>query len=253
MSTTSTRENGHANQVANFSLAIEKLEALDPAYDPYPPELQIAALRDTLLLAEESLDTVSSDESFITDKVNEAQEVYKALPLLATTVIDGLIGCKAPKALIKDARAISAKLRSPKPMKDTAVSGDILTDPTSDTGETVDVKSISRSQLGRDQKARHFTKLVALAATQPGYLPKEDWLRIDSLKAHRDYLVRINKDLDALATNVSKSRLIRNQILYGPDFGIYDLSVAFKHYVRSLVGGKDPRFTQISKIRFKKR
>ena len=77
-------------------------------------------------------------------------------------------------------------------------------------------------------------------------------MTIATLIALQTDLTAKNNGVATAYTNISNSRIARNNTLYGTDTGLVEVATEVKKYIKSLFGASSPEFAQVKGIEFKK-
>ena len=112
--------------------------------------------------------------------------------------------------------------------------------------------TISTSQQSYDQLIQHLAGLTSVLQSEPSYAPNENDLKIVTLTAKQADLTAKNNAVATAYTNISNSRIARNNTLYGVDTGLVEIATEVKKYIKSLFGASSPEFAQVKGIEFKK-
>lgn len=111
-------------------------------------------------------------------------------------------------------------------------------------------KIISASQQSYDQLIQHFDGLISVLASEPSYSPNETALQIITLQTKSQALKDANQVVSTAHTNVSNTRIERNQILYQEETGLVPIAADVKKYTKSVYGATSPEYGQIKGIKF---
>ena len=101
------------------------------------------------------------------------------------------------------------------------------------------------------QLIQHLTGLKSILESDSSYSPNEDDLQVNSLDSLISDLSKKNTEVAKAYTNVSNSRITRNQTLYTKDDSLVETANEVKKYVKSVFGAKSPQYNQIKGIEFK--
>ena len=105
--------------------------------------------------------------------------------------------------------------------------------------------------MSYDSRIENLDKLVKLLAGQPEYTPNESELAVPALETLQSNLKDLNTTAVTTYTDVSNSRIARNNILYSPVTGLVEIAGSVKKYVKSVFGATSPEYKQVSAIQFK--
>ena len=245
----STSETGHARNVANFEKMISICTGYGPKFNPSNPHLQIAALKDVLTHCRACLGEVNTQSAAYKKAVGARQSCYNTLKPLSTRLVNALAATDAPAKLKNDCKSIHRRIqgtragggKSPKSSGDTAAQAE----PTE--------KSISTSRQSFDLLAEHFSGLIALLESEPGFQPNETALQLPSLKTCHSDILKANAAAADSGVGLGNARMARNKALYADKTSLCERAAGVKAYVRSLFGVSSAEYRQISGLQFVKR
>lgn len=238
----STSEVGHAKNVANFQDLIEFVIGYGTTYNPSKNSLklpQLIALKDN---AQSKLNDVIAKNAIYNNKVNERMVAFGNLKSLSTRLVNALQTTDATNETINNAKTFNRKMQGKK-----ASTTQTPTDPNAPAPST-----ISTSQQSYDQLIQHFTGLKSVLETEPSYTPNEIELQIATIDSKIADLLAKNTAVATAYTNISNSRISRNETLYTSENGIYETASEVKKYIKSVFGASSPQYNQVSGIKFSK-
>lgn len=238
----STSETGHAKNIANFQTLISFVTSYGSAYNPSKESLKLSTLASLKLSAEDALADVLTKNTTYNSKVNERVNAFSSLKTLSTRLFNALQATDATVETINDAKIYNRKIQGKK--------ASTAKTPTDSTAEAP--KTISTSQLSYDQQIQHLSGLKTVLASEPSYSPNETELKISTLNTLIADLYEKNAAVSNAYTAVSNSRIVRNQILYTNEDGIFETANDIKKYIKSVFGADSPQFAQIKGLEFKK-
>lgn len=238
----STRETGHAINVANFQELIAFVTGLGATYNPSKPSLKLAQLNTLAANANTNLTNVITLNVAYNNKVNERVIAFRALKPLATRLINALDTTDATTEKVKDAKAFNKKIQGPTARTRRRSSQENETETT----------AISTSQQSYDQQIQHFAGLIATLQSEPSYAPNETDLKITTLIAKHTDLIAKDNAVATANTQISMARIARDTVLYAPDTGLVETAAEVKKYIKSIYGGTSPYFIQVKGIPFAK-
>lgn len=241
----STSEKGHKKNIAHFSQLIQFCISYGATYNPSKNSLKVPQLQTQLTSIETNFDAVNTTKIAFDNAENNRMDAFKDLKKLGTRLIGALDVTDASKQLVKDAKTVNAKLQGGKLTK--ADAGKVAT--ASEGGTTS--KTISNSQQSYDNLIDHFSKIIAILATEPTYLPNETELQLTTLNTQLTNLKNLNTAVANAYTTVSNARIARNQSMYNPTVGMCQVAKEVKAYVKSVFGATSPQFKQVNKLEFK--
>ena len=238
----STSEVGHAKNVANFQDLIEFVIGYGETYNPSKNSLklpQLIALRET---AQTKLNDVIAKNTIYNNKVNERMVAFGNLKSFSTRLVNALQTTDATNETINNAKTFNRKMQGKK-----ASTTQAPTDPNAPAPAT-----ISTSQQSYDQLIQHLTGLKSVLETEPSYTPNEIELQIATIDSKIADLSVKNTAVATAYTNISNSRISRNETLYTSDNGIFETASEVKKYIKSVFGASSPQYNQVSGIKFSK-
>ena len=238
----STSEVGHAKNVANFQDLIEFVTGYGATYNPSKSSLKLAQLVALKATAEAKLTDVISKNTNYNNKVNERMVAFSNLKSLSTRLVNALQTTDATTQTINDAKTFNRKMQGKK-----ASASQTPTDPNAPAPAT-----ISTSQQSYDQLIQHLTGLKSVLEEEPSYTPNETELQVATIDAKIADLTAKNTAVSTAYTNISNSRISRNETLYTSDNGIFETASEVKKYIKSVFGASSPQYNQVSGIKFSK-
>jgi hypothetical protein len=239
---TSTSEVGHAKNVANFQDLIEFVTGYGSAYNPSKSSLKLTELIALKETAETKLADVITKNTNYNNKVNERMIAFSNVKALSTRLINALQTTEATIETVNDAKTFNRKMQGKK------VSA---TQAPTDTNAPAP-STISTSQQSYDQLIQHLAGLKSVLESEPSYTPNETDLQIDTINAKITELTEKNTAVAAAYTNVSNSRISRNETLYTNQNSIFETASEVKKYIKSVFGASSPQYAQVSGIKFNK-
>ena len=238
----STSETGHAKNVANFQDLIEFVTGYGATYNPSKNSLKLPQLVALKATAETKLTDVISKNTAYNNKVNERMVAFSNLKSLSTRLVNALQTTDATTQTINDAKTFNRKMQGKK-----ASASQTPTDPNAPAPAT-----ISTSQQSYDQLIQHLTGLKSILEEEPSYTPNETDLQVATIDAKIADLTAKNTAVSTAYTNISNSRISRNETLYTSDNGIFETASEVKKYIKSVFGASSPQYNQVSGIKFSK-
>ncbi|NCP52560.1 MAG: hypothetical protein GW839_13540 [Flavobacteriales bacterium] len=238
----STSETGHAVNVANFQNLIEFVTGYGPTYNPSKNSLKLPQLIALKATADASLADLLTKSTAYNNKVNERSNAFSGLKTVSTRLVNALKTTDATPETIENAKSYNRKIQGKK-----ASSAPKEIDPNAAVPNT-----ISTSQQSYDQLIQHFAGLIAVLAAEPSYTPNETELQVATLQATLTDLTAKNTAVSTAYTNISNSRIARNESLYNATDGLVKISLDVKNYVKSVFGASSPQFAQVKGIPFTK-
>ena len=238
----STSEVGHAKNVANFQDLIEFVTGYGATYNPSKNSLKLPQLVALKATAETKLTDVISKNTAYNNKVNERMVAFSNLKSLSTRLVNALQTTDATTQTINDAKTFNRKMQGKK-----ASASQTPTDPNAPAPKT-----ISTSQQSYDQLIQHLAGLKSVLEEESSYTPNETDLQVATIDAKIADLTAKNTAVSTAYTNISNSRISRNETLYTSDNGIFETASEVKKYIKSVFGASSPQYNQVSGIKFSK-
>lgn len=243
----STSETGHGKNVSNFETLIAFCKGYGADYNPSEISLTLPELQKKITACQASLKAVNTLLIPYTKAVNERDLVYKPIKSLTTRLINAFAACKASPNTLNNAKTYAAKIKGTRiNTKQTT-----LKDPQNSNPETKNV-SISVSQLSFDSQIKNFELLIETLKAEPKYKPNETELQVATLEALLANLRLKNSAVINATEPLSTARITRNNDLYNETTGLVTIAQEVKSYVKSVYGATQPRYKQISGIKFTK-
>jgi hypothetical protein len=215
----SSSETGHAVNISNFKLLIDRGTGLNASYNPSNPALTIVNMTAQWTTTKTAQNDLTTALANIKQPINAREALFQPLTKLVTRIIGSLNSTTASKNVKKDVKGIADTLRGFRPKKPKITEGV--------TG-TATEQSISNSQQGYVQKADHFKQLIELLKTIPEYAPNETELQTVTLDGLYDDLDGANNNIGTILTTAINARITRDNNLYAPGTGIIDVAAACK-------------------------
>ena len=238
----STSEVGHAKNVANFQDLIEFVTGYGATYNPSKNSLKLPQLVALKATAETKLTDVISKNTAYNNKVNERMVAFSNLKSLSTRLVNALQTTDATTQTINDAKTFNRKMQGKK-----ASASQTPTDPNAPAPKT-----ISTSQQSYDQLIQHLAGLKSVLEEESSYTPNETDLQVATIDAKIADLTAKNTAVSTAYTNISNSRISRNETLYTSDNSIFETASEVKKYIKSASGASSPQYNQVSGIKFSK-
>jgi hypothetical protein len=238
----STSETGHAKNVANLQDLISFVIGYGATYNPTKNTLKLPQLNTLATTSQTNLADVVTKDTAYNNKVNERVAAFSTLKPLSTRLVNALEITDASTEKVKDVKGLNRKMQG---KKASATNSPI--DPSTPAPIT-----ISTSQQSYDQQIQHLAGLISVLQSEPSYAPNETDLKIVTLTAKQADLTAKNNAVATAYTNISNSRIARNNALYSTNTGLVDIATEVKKYVKSIYGATSPQFAQVKGIEFKK-
>jgi hypothetical protein len=244
----STTETGHAKNVANFEDLISFCTKYGTQYNPSKTSIKLPALNTLYTSAKNSLTAINTALPPHTNAVNAREIVFKPLSKLITRVVNAVAASNVSKQVLADVKTIARKIQGKRASDKLPT---IVDDP--NTPEDESQKSISASQMSFDSRIENMEKLIQLLASQTGYTPNENDLKVATLTTLLADMRTKNTAAVNTFTPLSNARIVRNTTLYATGTGLVDIAGEVKMYVKSVFDGTSPQYKQVSGLKFTKR
>ena len=239
-----TKETGHAKNVANYEKFIDACKSFGESYNPSRADLQVDGMNAQLTSAQTAMDELKQAERTYGRTTNDRELLFGLLTTFATRIIGALESCGANALTIEDARAINNKLNgkraTPLPKVDPKETAEGENEP----------RTRSTSQRSFDNQVDHFKKLITAVSAEPKYKPNEVELKVPSLYATLSDLQVKNKLAAQAEQALSNARTKRDRLLYAPGTGICDIVNAVKAYAVSAYRPTSKEYKNLTKFRF---
>jgi len=239
-------ESGHAINVVNFENLISCVDGYGTIYNPSNEAIKAPNLRVTLANAKSAINDVNTAQAAYSSAIDAREVAFTSLSKLTTRILSALKATNTTQQVDETVKSLVRKVHGERATpKLTEEEKKTLTE----NGK--EVKEISSSQMGYDNRLENFNKILITLTSIPEYNPNEEDLKITSLKAHYNKLYTQNQAVINTATALSNARIARNRILYIEDSGILNSAASVKQYIKSLYGATSSQFKQVSKIAFR--
>ncbi len=227
----SKSEVGHVRNVTNFNLLIAAAESYNHGYNPPKIALQLPQLYTIAIIAQDKLASVTIQNTAYTNTVNARKEAFKGLQELFSKILKELETVSTNPKILAAAREYHKKIHG--------------------ISTANEVQNTRKIKLSYDQAVYLFTGLIALAESEPKYLPEETALKVENLQEMLHWLTQQNK-AKTLAFNAMKNiRIERDLVLYHPETGLLAIAEAVKKHIESVYGIQSTQYKKVHKLRFK--
>lgn len=236
----SVSETGHAVNLENFKLIIDRVTGFGADYDPQTDKIKIAEMTTQWTGANTLHQAYIVSIEATRLPVNQREELYKTMVKLVKKSFDLYKSTNASKLTVKDAKGWADKITGNKVKIKKLKDG------------TPDPKSISNSQLSFTQRADHFKHLIELYKSDTHYNTTDTELSTAGLLSLLNEINTANTGISDLITISNLKRIARDESLYMEETGIIDVSLACKSYVRSLYGARSAQAKTVTGIYLKR-
>ena len=235
----STSETGHAVNLNNFNIIINRCTGYSTRYNPTNNLLKTPALQTIYTTGTTALQNIALLKPAWQNAINLRQQIFFDMEKLATRVINAYDATEAvTDAQVKDAKTIIRKIRGERKSKK-------ILNPGPD-----DPVQISVSQQSYANQIMHFAELIGLLAAEPTYNPNETELQTANLGIFITDLNSANQKVISTQQPYLDALSQRNTILYTPKTGLVDLALEVKRYVKSVQTITPAEYKQISVLKF---
>ena len=256
-------EVGHAKNVAHLHTLIATCIEYGSKYNPVKADIKIAALQLLYDLSLAQLESVSEAKAIYQNTANIRRDAFAPIKVLSTKIMAALTASDVSEKTIVDARAINRKIQGARLSKKLSenqkpsaaneavnAANNAANKTDAKIADKTDEKSISTSQQSYDQIVEHFRALINLLELQTNYMPNETALQLSTLKALLETLLTANQNVINANISLSNARANRNNVIYAPSIGLFDITKNVKAYVKSIFGTNSPEYKQLSKLHF---
>ena len=237
----SASETGHAVNIANFKVLIERCKELGSGYCPPNLLLSVGEMTSKLNNAEVLHRDYIAAVARTKIPINEREVMFAALERLVVRVCNLYLCTEASEASKRDAKAYMIR-----------ITGRYVRVPRLTDGVTPAPNYKSNSQKSFVQRTSNFEMLVNLCKVEELYTPNEPGLQVASLEDWVDKLKAATKKVDAAVAEAMIRRVARDHALYDAGVGVIDLASACKMYVKGVFGGLSPEAMSVVSIKFRR-
>lgn len=234
----STSETGHAVNISNFKLLIDKCDGFGTAYDPSNTDLTIVNMTVVWTTGNTAHVTLTTAIQNSKNPINAREILFEPGDKLVTRTLNYFESTKASKQIKKDAKGLADRYRG------FGVKVAKLADGNPDPAD------VSKSHLGFVQKGDTFRQLVDLYKSEPLYAPNEAALKTGALSPFADAMKNVNDKIGTILAPVENARIARDKSLYAAGTGMVDVAAACKDYVQGLFGATSAEAKLVRKIKF---
>lgn len=237
-------QTGHAMNVDNFEKLVAYVKGYGTEYNPAKKTLQPASLDAVLSNANSAVNAVFAAIPAWKNAINDREAAFENLPKLATRIINAVEASDVSKNFADDVRALVRKIQGKRAVaKLPATDAEIAAAPT---------KNISAAQTGFESRITEFQQIVDLLASQSGYAPNENDLKVATLTADLQKMQSTNTNAINALVPLSNQRIARDTTLYLEPNNLVDTASDVKKYIKSVFGADSPQYKQVQGLSFKK-
>jgi hypothetical protein len=248
----SNAENGHDNNIANFEDLISFCSSYGGTYNPGANSLQIPSMSNLLSNAGQTSTQTKSMENALRLAQEQRTLVFKQLNDITSRCITTLKSFGASAQTLKAAIALNNKMHG-RDGKTTKADAGKQSEPSADksSADKNDVtKKRSTSRTGFDSRVEHAQRFLELLSSTQQYTPNEAELSAQGYATLIANMKAANSNVINANTNLSNTRIARNEILYKPETGLYFIAKGVQNYVKALFGAKSAQYKQVSGLKF---
>jgi len=241
----STSETGHAVNISNFKLLIDKCTAFGAPYNPSNPDLIIASMTTLWTTADGAHQTLTAAIQLAKNPINARQILFEPADKLVTRTLNYFESTKASDQIKKDAKGLADRFRGfgvglpPPPPAALAV-------------PPAPPADVSTSHLSFVQRGDTFKQLVDLYGSEPLYAPNEVDLQVATLTTLSTAMKTSNDGIGTILSPVETARITRDDALYDKDTGMVDIAAKCKDYVQGLFGATSSEAQMVRGIAFRR-
>jgi len=237
------QESGFPKKVADFKTIVSAVESYGAAYNPPVEAIKLPNLQKAAADASLALEDLNSQLALQKDAIQKRNLAFEPVRSMGTRILALTKSLNLSDQQIEGLENQQRKLQG---RRVRAIKDEIA----DETGKTP--VHISSAQLGYDDQADNFDKLIKQIQAVPEYQPNEPEFQVPQLQALYADLKAKNDAVIKVNTDIFNSRQTRNTILYQDKTGLVDLALSVKNYIRALYGSTDPKYKVISKIKVRK-
>lgn len=244
-STRSRSESGHAKNVANFDTLITYVASYGTVYNPSKTTLKLPALQALATTAKMVINAVNAAHPAYSNAVAARETAFALLSKLTTRVMNALRATDTSESVDENARALVRKIQGVRATPKKTDEENLAL-----KAEGKETAEVSSSQMSYDSRLDNFDKLIKLLSSIALYAPNEADLKIAALTAVYNDLKAKNTAVIAATAPLSNARIARNDVLYKPVSGLYDIAIDTKTYIKSVFGATSPQYNQVKGLLF---
>jgi hypothetical protein len=235
----STSEQGHPKNVAEFNQLITACQAMGSLYNPSNTSISITALQTVYQASDSALSAVNSSFPACKLVLTQRKEAFEPLSKISTRLISSLSAQGFPDNVLEDAKSFTRKIqgKKAKPTREPA------------PGEETQTQ-ISSSQMSFDNRLGNLQRLIEYLTVLTGYAPNEPDLQLQSLNTLFTTLSTHNRTASTARFALVQARIARDTALYDPRAGLVQLAKMVKNYVKSAFGANSPQYLAIKGLTF---
>jgi hypothetical protein len=234
----SIAETGHAVNISNYKLLIDKCNAFGVIYNPSNADLKIVPMTTQWTSGKATHDALTAALQASKGPINAREILFEPVDKLVTRTINYFNSTNASAQIKLDAKGLADRYRG------FGIKVETLPDGSPDPAH------VSNSHQSYVQKADTFKQLVDLYNSEPLYAPNENELKIVALTALSTAMKTSNDNIGTIIAPVDTLRIARDHALYDEETGIVDMAGKCKDYVKGLFGATSPEARTVIPIKF---
>jgi hypothetical protein len=233
----SKNETGHAVNLSNFKILIDKCTGFGAVYNPSNAKLKTGDMLTLWTAADASHQLLTAAVQSAKLPLSARFILFEPVDKLVTKTINYYKSTEASDQLINNAKTLANKYRGYAKSKK-------LED------GTTDPNAVSTSHLSYVQKADTFKQLIDLYISDANYNPNETDIQTATLTPIYNQMKPLNENIGTIIAPIEAARIARNHALYDVKTGMVDIALAAKDYVKGLFGATAPETKTISGLKF---
>lgn len=235
-------DSGHVSNLVSLKKARDIASVWGGKYQPSHADLNLAALAAQCTSAEGLLDSIQAVKTPYRNATAACEDAFEPLSKLTTRVQKAVKASGCPASFIDDLDTPARKLKGMR-AKPVAVN-----DPNTPVDESA--KSVSASQMGRQQRIENLDEMRGLLDSQPLYNPNEPDLKVSSLKALSITLQTLVDNVSTTFATFSDSLAARDTGFYTDPTNVVNTGRLFKAYVESAFTRNSTEWNQVKGLIF---
>lgn len=235
----SKNETGHAVNLSNFKLLIDKCTGFGAAYNPSNAKLTTADMLTLWTAADASHQLLTAAVQTAKVPISARFILFEPVDKLVTKTINYYKSTDASDQLKNNAKTLANKYRGYAKSKK-------LEDGTNDPN------AVSTSHQSYVQKADTIKQLIDLYSSDANYTPNETDIQTATLTTLYYDMKTLNDNIGVIIAPIEAARIARNHALYDVKTGMVDIALAAKDYVKGVYGATAPETKTISGLRFRR-
>jgi prophage DNA circulation protein len=241
----SANESGHEKNVAHLDVMISSAQGIGKDYDPVLGILSIESMTNLSASCKNAMLLVRNAISAYRTAVDEREKIFLNLRNIITRVSNIFKAGDVTSEAIVTASSIFRKLQGRR-------SKTKKTDASPVQGENAAIlKYTSASQMSYDNQIGNFSQLVSFLSKQ-AYSTNEKDLKIESLEALLQEMIRKNAAVTDTYTALFNARAARDKIFYNDQDGLLTVARKNKAYLKGAFGTKSPYYKKVASLEFRK-